>query len=72
MNTSFFFFAAWRRITSVPCTLVSIVCTGSLDDQLHAHRGGQVEHHVGAIDELGDERLVEHRVDRVAEVLVRP
>ena len=29
MNTSFFFLAAWRRITSVPCTLVSMVCTGS-------------------------------------------
>jgi hypothetical protein len=28
MNTSFFFFAACRRITSVPCTLVSMVCTG--------------------------------------------
>ena len=28
MKTSFFFFAAWRRMTSVPCTLVSMVCTG--------------------------------------------
>jgi hypothetical protein len=28
MNTSFFFLFACLRTTSVPCTLVSIVCTG--------------------------------------------
>ena len=70
MNTSFFFFAACRRITSVPCTLVSMVCTGSCDDQLHADGRGQVEDHRGAIDELGDQRLVEHAVDGVVEAAV--
>ena len=42
---------------------------GLLDDQLHAHRGRQVEDHVGAIDELGDDRVVEDGVDRVVEAL---
>ena len=28
----------------------------ALDDQLDADRGGQVEDHVGAVDQLGDDR----------------
>jgi hypothetical protein len=38
-----------------------------LHDQLHADRGGQMKHHVAAIDELGEQRLVVHRVDEVLE-----
>ena len=38
-----------------------------LDDELHADGGGQVEHDVGAIDELGRQRLVHDRVDHVLE-----
>ena len=37
------------------------------DDELDADRSGQVEHHVGAVDELGREPLVHDRVDRVLE-----
>ena len=40
---------------------------GSLDDQLDAHRRGQVEHHVGAVHELRGQRIVEHRIDGVIE-----
>ena len=38
-----------------------------LDDQLHADGGREVEDDIGAIDELGRERLVHHRVDHVFE-----
>ena len=42
------------------------------DDELHADGGGQVEHDVGAIDELGRQRLVHDRVDDVLEARARP
>ena len=45
MKTSFFFFAACRRMTSVPWTLVSIVMHRAFNDQLHADGGGQMEDH---------------------------
>ena len=38
---------------------------GLLDDQLDAHRGGEVKDHVGAIDHLGDQGVVEDGIDRV-------
>ena len=38
-----------------------------LDDQLDADRGRQVDHDVGAVDELGEQRLVLDAVDRVVE-----
>ena len=37
-----------------------------LDDQLHADGGGQVEHDVALVDQLGQQRFVGDRVDRVA------
>ena len=68
MNTSFFFLLACLSTTSVPCTLVSMVWTGLLDDQLHADGGGEMEDDVVAIDQLGEQRLVDDRVDRVVEL----
>ena len=38
-----------------------------LDDQLHADRRGQVEDDVAAVDHLGQQRFVGHRVDGVRE-----
>ena len=38
-----------------------------LDDELDADGGGEMEHDVGAIDQLGRQRLVHHRVDDVVE-----
>ena len=38
-----------------------------LDDLADPDRGREVEHHIGAIHEFGDERLVAHRADGVAE-----
>ncbi len=38
-----------------------------LDDQFDADRGGEMEHHVAAIDQLRQQRLVGHRVDEVFE-----
>ena len=38
-----------------------------LDDQLDADRRGQVEDDVAAVDHLGEQRLVGHRVDGVGE-----
>ena len=43
---------------------------GLFDDQLHAHGGGEVEHHVAAVDHLGEQRLVRDRVDDVRESLL--
>ena len=37
------------------------------DDQFHADRRREMEHHVAAIDELGEQRLVIDRVDEVFE-----
>jgi hypothetical protein len=41
--------------------LVSIGVHRLLDDQLHAHRRGEVEDHVALVDHLGEQRLVGHR-----------
>ena len=41
----------------------------AFDDQLHAHGGGQMHHHVGAIDRLGGEALVHYGIDRVGKAL---
>ena len=38
-----------------------------LDDQLDADRGGEMEDHVAAIDQLREQRLVGDRVDEVLE-----
>ena len=38
-----------------------------LDDQLHADSGGEMEDDVAAVDHLGEQRLVGHRVDDVRE-----
>ena len=38
-----------------------------LDNQLHADGGGEVKHHVAAIDQLSEQRLVVHRVDEIFE-----
>ncbi len=37
------------------------------DDELDADGGGEMEHDIGAVDELGRERLVHDRVDHVVE-----
>src|SRR5262249_51411025 len=37
------------------------------DDQLDADRGGEMEDDIAAIDQLGEQRLVVHRVDEVLE-----
>ncbi len=37
------------------------------DDQLHANGGGEMEHDVAAVDELGEQPLVVDRVDEVLE-----
>jgi len=39
-----------------------------LDDQPHADRGGEVVHDVAAVDELVDDRRLQHRVDHEVEV----
>jgi hypothetical protein len=40
-----------------------------LDDQFHADRGREMEHDIAAIDELGEQRFVLHRVDEVLEAV---
>ena len=70
MNTSFFFLAAWRRMTSVPCTLVSIVCTGRSTISFTPTAAARWKIDVGAIDHLRDQRIVEDRVDGVVETRV--
>ncbi len=42
---------------------------GVLDDELHPDRRREVEDHVRAIDELGDDPIVENGVDGVLEAL---
>ena len=40
------------------------------DDQLHAHRGGKMENHVVAVDQLREQRLVREGIDHVLEFRV--
>ncbi len=72
MNTSFFFLTAWRSTTSVPCTLVSMVCTGCSTISFTPTAAARWKTTSAAVDQLGEQRLVEHRVDDVAELRVRP
>jgi len=60
-----FLLASFSTI-SVPCTFVSMVLT-ALHDEADAHRRREVEDHIHPVHELGEDRLVEHAVDRVVE-----
>ena len=42
---------------------------GLFDDELHADRGGEMEHHVAAVDHFGEQRLARDRIDDVREPL---
>ena len=44
----------------------------ALDDQLDAHRGSQVKHRIGLIDQLLEERQIQHRVDDALERVELP
>ena len=64
MNTSFCFLAAWRSTTSVPWTFVSRVCTG-FSTMSFTPGSGEVKNDIGAIHELGNDRVIEDGVDGV-------
>ena len=68
MTTFFFFLFACFSTTSVPCTLVSMVCTGCSTISFTPDRRREMKDDVVAIDELGEQRLVRQRVDDVFEL----
>ena len=72
MTTSFFFLLACLQHDFGAVDVGLDRVDRRLDDQLDADRGGQVEDDVGAVDELGQQRLVRDAVDHVAEARMRP
>ena len=66
-STFFFCWVAMFSSRSVQVHVRLDRVNRALDDQLDAHGGRQVKHRVGLVDQLFEQRQIQHRVDDALE-----